>query len=155
MTTKPDELRDARAAAPTSRSYADTPTGRLLVLPVNGQVPAANVGDVLSGATTGPVDWSTVRRLRHRGHHARQLRRTTTCSRPSATPQAADQLAVATYNVENLAPADPQSKFDRLAAGVVTNLASRPTSSRVEEIQDNNGATDDGGRRRRPDPRPS
>ena len=26
--------------------------------PVNGQVPAANVGDVLGGATTGPVDWS-------------------------------------------------------------------------------------------------
>ena len=60
-----------------------------------------------------------------------------------ATPQASDQLAIATYNVENLAPSDPQSKFDQLGAGVVTNLKS-PDIISVEEIQDNDGATDDG-----------
>ena len=58
VTTKPDELRTPRGGT-YIRSYAETPTGRLLILPVNGQVPAANVGDVLGGATTGPVDWST------------------------------------------------------------------------------------------------
>ena len=57
VTTKPTR-RGRLGVAPTSK-YAETPTGRLLILPVNRQVPAANVGDVLSGATTGPVDWST------------------------------------------------------------------------------------------------
>ena len=42
----------------------------------------------------------------------------------SATPQARKQLAVATYNVENLAPSDPDSKYAALAQGVVTHLAS-------------------------------
>ena len=68
---------------------------------------------------------------------------TTTFRRPRPTAQAADQLAVATYNVENLDPADPADKFDRLAQGVVTNLAS-PDVVALEEIQDNNGATNNG-----------
>src|SRR5205814_7267535 len=53
------------------------------------------------------------------------------------------QVAVATFNVENLAPGDPQSKYDRLAGMIVTNLAA-PDLVAVEEIQDNSGATDDG-----------
>ena len=52
-------------------------------------------------------------------------------------------LAIATYNVENLSPKDPQSKFDALAQGVVHNLAA-PDIVAVEEVQDNDGATDDG-----------
>ncbi|WP_425444813.1 endonuclease/exonuclease/phosphatase family protein, partial [Streptomyces milbemycinicus] len=55
----------------------------------------------------------------------------------------ANQVSVATYNVENLDPTDPQSKFDRLAEGVVKNLAA-PDIVSLEEIQDNNGAKDDG-----------
>jgi predicted extracellular nuclease len=50
---------------------------------------------------------------------------------------------VATYNVENLAPSDPAAKYQRLAEGVVDNLA-RPDVIAVEEVQDNSGATDDG-----------
>ena len=52
-------------------------------------------------------------------------------------------MTVATYNVENLAPDNPQSKFDALAKGLVTNLRS-PDVVALEEIQDNSGATDDG-----------
>ncbi|WP_053080049.1 lamin tail domain-containing protein, partial [Nostocoides japonicum] len=140
VTTKPDQH-----ATPRGGTYIDSyemPSGRLLVMPVNGVVPAANVGDELAGATTGPVDWSTF------GGYAiaattlgtyvdNHLQPTT------ASPQAADQLAVATYNVENLAPSDPASKFATLGAGVVTNLKS-PDIVSVEEIQDNSGATDDG-----------
>jgi uncharacterized protein len=59
------------------------------------------------------------------------------------------ELAIATYNVENLAPTDPQAKFDRLAAGLVKNL-SAPDIVSLEEIQDNSGAADDAGTRRRP-----
>ena len=53
------------------------------------------------------------------------------------------QLSIATYNVENLAPGNPDSKFQALAQGIVTNLAS-PDIIAVEEVQDNDGATDDG-----------
>ncbi|PZS17842.1 MAG: hypothetical protein DLM57_07570, partial [Pseudonocardiales bacterium] len=48
-----------------------------------------------------------------------------------------------TYNVENLAPGDPDTKYQALGQGVVTNLAS-PDIVSLEEIQDNTGATDDG-----------
>ncbi|HET6634529.1 MAG TPA: endonuclease/exonuclease/phosphatase family protein, partial [Streptomyces sp.] len=53
------------------------------------------------------------------------------------------ELAVATYNVENLDPGDDQEKFDQLAQGVVHNLAS-PDILALEEVQDNSGPTDDG-----------
>jgi predicted extracellular nuclease len=45
--------------------------------------------------------------------------------------------------VENLAPDDPQTKFDALAGYVVRNLAA-PDVVALEEIQDNSGDTDDG-----------
>ena len=141
VTTKPDELRTPRGGT-YIRSYAETPTGRLLILPVNGQVPAADVGDVLGGATTGPVDWS-----RFGGYAVAATTLGTLVDNnlqpTSATAQATDQLAVATYNVENLDPTDPPDKFARLAQGVVTNLAS-PDVVALEEIQDNNGATNNG-----------
>ena len=141
VTTKPDELRTPRGGT-YLKSYAETPTGRLLIMPINGVVPAANVGDVLTGATTGPVDWS--------GFGGYDIVATTLGTRQDngltptvAAKQAADQLAVGTYNVENLAPGDADSKYARLGAGVVTNLAS-PDVIAVEEIQDNSGAKDDG-----------
>ena len=141
VTDKPDEQPTPRGGSYIG-SYDTLPVGRLLVAPVNGVVPAANVGDVLQGATTGPVDWSTfggydLAATTLGAYQDNHLAGTV------ATAQAADQLAVATYNVENLAPSDPQSKFDRLGAGVVTNLKS-PDIISVEEIQDNDGATDDG-----------
>jgi predicted extracellular nuclease len=42
--------------------------------------------------------------------------------------------------VENLDPSDPQSKYDGLASTIVTNLRS-PGIIAVEEVQDNDGAT--------------
>ena len=45
--------------------------------------------------------------------------------------------------MENLAPSNPDSKFQALAQGIVTNLAS-PDIIAVKEVQDNDGATDDG-----------
>src|SRR6202042_279007 len=60
-----------------------------------------------------------------------------------ATGPGKKQLSIATYNVENLAASDPDSKFQALAQGIVTNLAS-PDVIAVEEVQDNDGATDDG-----------
>ena len=141
VTTKPSELRTPRGGT-YLKSYEETPTGRLLIAPIDGKVPAADVGDVLTGATTGPVDWSSFG-----GYDI--VATTLGAWEPhgltptSATPQAADQLAIGTYNVQNLMPSDAPSKYARLAAGVVDNLKS-PDVIAVEEIQDNSGAKDDG-----------
>jgi predicted extracellular nuclease len=50
-----------------------------------------------------------------------------------------DELAIASYNVENLDGADPQERFDRVAGQIVGNLRS-PDILSLEEIQDNDGA---------------
>ena len=50
-----------------------------------------------------------------------------------------DELAVASYNVENLDGADPQARFDRVADQIVDSLRS-PDILSLEEIQDNDGA---------------
>ena len=49
------------------------------------------------------------------------------------------ELAVASMNVENLDPTDPQAKFDELARILVDNMRS-PDLVAIEEVQDNNGA---------------
>jgi uncharacterized protein len=53
------------------------------------------------------------------------------------------KLTVGSFNVENLAPSDPASKFAALGTQVATNLHS-PDILALMEIQDNDGATDDG-----------
>jgi len=141
VTTKPAELVTPRGGTYIA-GYDQPPTGRLFVSAIAGTVPRANVGDVLSGPTVGPVDWS-----RFGGYDIAATVLGTYVDNhltpTSAAAQADDQLAIATYNVENLAPSDPDSKYARLARGVVDNLA-RPDIITVEEIQDNSGATNDG-----------
>ncbi|SHM53923.1 endonuclease/exonuclease/phosphatase family protein [Cryptosporangium aurantiacum] len=56
---------------------------------------------------------------------------------------AGNELSVATFNVENLDPSDPPAKFARLASIIVRNLRA-PDVVALEEVQDNNGATNDG-----------
>jgi hypothetical protein len=53
-----------------------------------------------------------------------------------------DRLSVATFNVENLSPADPPSKFAGLAGVLVHNLGA-PDIVALEEVQDNTGPTND------------
>ncbi|WP_190133148.1 endonuclease/exonuclease/phosphatase family protein [Streptomyces mashuensis] len=104
--------------------------------------PVANVGDRLTGTTAGPLDYDNY------GGYTLQATELGTLAdrglkRETTRRQKSDELAVATYNVENLSPKAPQAKFDRLAAALVTNLAS-PDVVALEEVQDNNGTTDDG-----------
>ncbi len=54
----------------------------------------------------------------------------------------ANQLTVATFNVQNLDPGDGATQFNKLANRIVNNLRS-PDILSLEEIQDNNGATND------------
>jgi len=106
-----------------------------------GAMPQADVGDSIAGDTVGIMDYS---------FNNPKLEVTATPSltlgglqREITKPQSNNQLAVSTFNVENLAPGDPQTKFDRLAGQVVNNLQS-PDILGLEEIQDNSGAAQDG-----------
>ncbi|HHB90650.1 MAG TPA: hypothetical protein ENK60_05020, partial [Anaerolineae bacterium] len=53
------------------------------------------------------------------------------------------QLSIATFNLENLDPGDAADKFNGLATIIVQHMRS-PDIIGVEEVQDNNGPTDDG-----------
>ncbi|MFF8732571.1 endonuclease/exonuclease/phosphatase family protein [Streptomyces sp. NPDC015171] len=141
VTVKPREHRTHRGGT-LYGSYDSQNTGRLQIqsLGATADFPKANVGDTLEGATTGPLDFNQfggytlvageLGALKSGG-----LRRETTHK------QARGELAVATYNVENLDPSD--ATFDQHASAIVHNLQS-PDIVSLEEIQDNNGAKDDG-----------
>jgi hypothetical protein len=120
----------------------DLPSGRIEVIPLSSPNLGLDVGDLLQGPTVGPLDYSqfggyTIAASTVGTPVHNNLPRTV------VTPAGRRQLSIATYNVENLAPGDPAAKYQALAAGVVTNLAS-PDIVAVEEVQDNNGATDNG-----------
>ncbi|OZM73451.1 hypothetical protein CFN78_10770 [Amycolatopsis antarctica] len=145
VTTKPRQR-------PTSRGgtgylgYEQPNTGVLKVeslIPFGERpFPVANTGDTLTGTTSGPVEYDSF------GGHtvfATELGqvRENGLTREVTRPQRSGELAVATYNVENLSATDEQAKFDDLARGVAGHLAS-PDVVTLEEIQDNNGADGNG-----------
>ncbi|MER5492764.1 endonuclease/exonuclease/phosphatase family protein [Streptomyces sp. NPDC002490] len=145
VTVKPGENANRRGGT-VYGSYRDQNAGRLKVqslAPVAERpFPAANVGDLLKGGAEGPLDFNQF------GGYTLTARTPVTVvdrglERERTRPQHRRELAVATYNVENLDPGDPQEKFDSLAEAVVTNLAS-PDVLALEEVQDDNGRTDDG-----------
>ncbi|MEV6211719.1 endonuclease/exonuclease/phosphatase family protein [Kitasatospora sp. NPDC051914] len=126
--------------------YDKPNAGRLMVqslIPAAEQAfPVANVGDRLTGTTAGPLDYNqfggytvaadTLGTLKDNG-----LGREVT-ARPLPS-----EATIATYNVENLDPSDPDEKFAELAQGIVTNLRA-PDVVALEEIQDDNGAVNNG-----------
>jgi endonuclease/exonuclease/phosphatase family metal-dependent hydrolase len=54
-----------------------------------------------------------------------------------------NKLTISTFNVQNLDPGDGATKFNALADRIVNNLKS-PDIVNLEEVQDNNGPTDNG-----------
>jgi hypothetical protein len=145
VTTKPGENPTVRGGT-LYGGYDQQNSGRLLVQSLipfaQRPFPQVNVGDHLVGVTAGPIDYS-----RFGGYmvQATELGVETSggIQREVTRPQRDFELAVATYNVENLDPTDPSDKFARLAEGIVTNLNS-PDIVALEEIQDNNGPINDG-----------
>ncbi|WP_089100886.1 endonuclease/exonuclease/phosphatase family protein [Streptomyces hyaluromycini] len=141
VTVKPHENRTNRGGS-LYRSYRDQNTGRLQIqsLGSTADFPVANVGDTLTGATTGPMDYN-----QYGGYtlvaSALGTLKSGGLQRETTKKQSQGELAVATYNVENLDPSD--GTFAAHAAAIVNNLQS-PDIVSLEEIQDNNGATDDG-----------
>jgi len=104
-------------------------------------LPSVNVNDSFPGSTAGVMDYSF-------GNFKLEVTSlppvtSSGLTQETAIPGPSYQLAVATFNVENLSPKDPQTKFDQLAGLIVNNLKA-PDIVAVEEIQDNNGTTDNG-----------
>jgi uncharacterized protein len=103
-------------------------------------MPVMNVGDRIIGAIVGPLDYSfanfKIQALSTPAFFSSNLQ-------PEVTGTPADQeLAAATFNVENLDPSDG-ALFDRLARQIVNNLKS-PDLIGIEEVQDNSGSADNG-----------
>ncbi|MFJ9116518.1 endonuclease/exonuclease/phosphatase family protein [Streptomyces sp. NPDC102394] len=141
VTVKPHENRTRRGGA-LYGSYDSQNTGRLQIQtlgPTSG-FPVANVGDTLSGTTTGPLDYNQYGGYTLAASELGTLK-SGGLQRETTRKQARGELAVATYNVENLDPSD--TTFAAHAAAIVNNLQS-PDIVSLEEIQDNDGATDDG-----------
>src|SRR6184192_280556 len=123
-------------------SYADGNPERIIV--DDGIVPMPqrlNVGDHFAGSVTGVVDYNF-------GLFMVELTQSPTvvsgglAKEVTASPTV-NELTVATFNVQNLDPGDGTAKFTKLAALIVNNMKS-PDLVAVEEVQDNNGPTDDG-----------
>lgn len=141
VTVKPHEHANRRGGT-VYGSYHSQNTGRLQIQSLGpaADFPTANVGDMLTGTTTGPLDYSKY------GGYTLDAREIGTLKsgglqRETTRKQERRELAVATYNVENLDPSD--ATFEAHASAIVNNLQS-PDIVSLEEIQDNNGAKDDG-----------
>ena len=115
----------------------DDPNPERIILD-NGIVatPAVDVGDLFAGDVTGVVDYG------FGNFHvvATELPavRSGGLSREGASAAGANELAIATFNLENLSPRDDPAKFAALAAEIVSNLRA-PDLIGVQEVQDNNG----------------
>jgi predicted extracellular nuclease len=141
VTVKPHEHRNRRGGT-VYGSYDSQNTGRLQIqsLGPTAGFPAANVGDTLAGTTTGPLDYNQFGGYTLVANQLGTLK-SGGLQRETTRKQSRDELAVATYNVENLDPSD--ATFAAHASAIVNNLKS-PDIVSLEEIQDDNGATDDG-----------
>ncbi|QIJ61996.1 endonuclease/exonuclease/phosphatase [Streptomyces sp. JB150] len=141
VTVKPDENANRRGGT-VYGSYTAQNTGRLMIQSLGkaADFPDANVGDTLTGTTTGPLDYNQYGGYTLVASELGTLK-SGALERETTRKQKNGELAVATYNVENLDPSD--DTFAAHAAAIVNNLRS-PDIVSLEEIQDNNGATNDG-----------
>ncbi|MCX4476356.1 endonuclease/exonuclease/phosphatase [Streptomyces cellulosae] len=141
VTVKPHENRNKRGGT-VYGSYDSQNTGRIQIQSLGkaADFPDANVGDVLAGATTGPLDYNQYGGYTLVASELGTLEAGGT-QRETTRAQHRSELATATYNVENLDPSD--DTFAAHAEAIVHSLSS-PDIVSLEEIQDNNGATDDG-----------
>ncbi|MER5375031.1 endonuclease/exonuclease/phosphatase family protein [Streptomyces sp. NPDC002553] len=141
VTVKPQENANPSGGT-VYGSYKQQNTGRLQIqsLGAVAAFPKANVGDVLAGVTEGPLDYNQFGGYTLVGNRIGALE-SAGLQRETTRKQGERELAVATYNVENLDPGD--TTFAAHAAAIVQHLQS-PDIVSLEEIQDDNGAKNDG-----------
>jgi predicted extracellular nuclease len=102
--------------------------------------PNVHVGDHFSGPAIGVVDFDF---SNYEVHLTSPLMRVDSgLTRETTDAPGANELSMATFNVENLGGNEGQAKYDALAGQIVNNMRS-PDVVSIEEIQDNNGATND------------
>ena len=134
-------VRDLGAEPPGDYASGDFNPERIQLDDAAGvATPNANVGDHFSSPVVGVLDYDFA-------NFEIELTSPLTrvpdgVTREVTAAPGANELSVATFNVENLDALEPQSKFDALAGEIVTNMRS-PDVISLEEIQDNNGATND------------
>ncbi|WP_293933894.1 lamin tail domain-containing protein [Iodobacter sp.] len=104
------------------------------------KAPAVNVGDWFPQAV-GVVDYSFANYNLQLSELAAPV--SSNLQPETTVKQTSDELAIASFNVENLDANEGGAKFARLAVQIVQNLQS-PDILGLMEIQDNNGATSDG-----------
>jgi predicted extracellular nuclease len=114
---------------------------RVILDDVLRPTPVVNVGDGFDAAAVGVLDYSfgNFKLLVTdplTGVPGGLARETTAAAGPG-------ELSVATFNVENLDPNDPPAKFAELAELIVDHLAA-PDLLSLEEVQDDNGPTNNG-----------
>ncbi|MFD5000871.1 endonuclease/exonuclease/phosphatase family protein [Streptomyces buecherae] len=144
VTAEPYQDRTARGGV-LYDSYRKPGSGRVKVASLipyaERPFPVANVRDRLAGVTSGPLDYDQFGGYEIQATELGELV-DGGLRRERTRPQHSRELAIATYNVENLSPRTPRAKFDRLAEGLVRDLAS-PDIVALEEVQDDNGPTND------------
>ena len=102
--------------------------------------PNVHVGDHFGGPAIGVVDFDFGN---YEVHLTSPLTRVDSgLTRETTVAPGANELSMATFNVENLGGNEGQAKYDALAAQIVNNMRA-PDVVSLEEIQDNNGATND------------
>ena len=114
---------------------------RLILGSTLAPLPDVNVGDEFASNPVGVLDYSF-------GNFkllvtADPGRVDNGLSREVTGPAGSHDLAVATFNVENLSAIDDDAKVNQLAAQIVNNLRS-PDLIAIEEMQDNTGPANNG-----------
>ena len=114
---------------------------RLILANTLAGLPEVNVGDGFASDPVGVLDYTfgnyKLLVTADPGRVDRGL------EREEADPTGPRELAVATYNVENLTVGNPQAKFDELADQIIHNLR-MPDLIAIEEMQDDSGGANNG-----------
>ncbi len=111
--------------------------------PPAGLASGASMGDLL-GDITGIIDFDfTDRKLFVTGMEPGGFVDGSVTQETTAFGNDGRSLTVAAFNVENLDPGDGAARFTAIANAIANNL-NAPDIISIEEMQDNNGATNDG-----------
>jgi predicted extracellular nuclease len=113
---------------------------RFILDDIIGDTPTVNTGDRFSSPIVAVADYSFDN---FKYYPLAAATATGNLQRETTQSPKSNELTIASFNVENLAPGDPDSKFAGLASTLINNLKA-PDIVAVEEIQDNNGTTNDG-----------
>jgi uncharacterized protein len=106
--------------------------------------PLLDVGDTLDGVVVAIVDYTFANfKLNVVEPFPNVISGALTRETVNLPALEAHHLTVGSFNVENLDPGDSDTKFQQLAALVVSNLGS-PDLLALEEVQDNSGPANDG-----------